>query len=428
MEIVIFFIASLLLPWLFGTVISLACLKRRYGYFAFALGSGFIIGLPLLSLIEKSAKIIFPDINNLYLLGAGIVIVGFIAYLMPAKRCTIEEQRLERAPSNFSYFMVITIAVTLLMRFIFMYAGDIDFSSSFAAQPLVTNIYIPLAALVTKFDLSNWLQQSVFAYNDFVIWGVSIKPMPFVMLIIALGLIMFGGLRYLGCKLLPSALASYMMLSMPIVGKYLEAQSIHVIMLSALYLLVFMFLVNGVARAEKKLLLLLIVVLGLLSGHSYLLFVSIITVLIVMVCRHISVIASFILILFFIVIGLWQLMQHNAFDTSDVIGFQQFTRIIYDTIFVADDWHLLGLATIISLLVFLFSKRRYDEPQIALCLVAAFYSLLMVLGFIYYSSQLGIISDTFIQQSVFLVAPILSLIPVLVYQLITIENDGIPTI
>ncbi len=110
-----FFLFALLMPWILGFAIVKPFLKQRYGYMAFALGAGYVLGWFVTTLILRIYDY-FQRPFELYEIVAVECIVAFPLLFLKARQCSIEELRLEKAPSSLSYFLAIMIVVLLLYR------------------------------------------------------------------------------------------------------------------------------------------------------------------------------------------------------------------------------------------------------------------------------------------------------------------------
>ncbi len=188
--------------WLLGVAAGLACLKRRYGYISLAVGSGYLF----ITFFAVVFAMLFGNQVNSHPLVVLLIECLFTAglfYWLPAKVSPIEELRLEKAPTNSEYIS------TLI--FLLMIALHVIIHTYFFHEELTTSptSWIAMEAGGVSQQLINYLavsqQQNIAVIT--LLWSGAVA---------ALGFSVFGVLRYLGGALLPSAIAVYMLLSLPI--------------------------------------------------------------------------------------------------------------------------------------------------------------------------------------------------------------------
>lgn len=429
MDLINYIISLWLAPWALGTVISLACLKRRYGYFAFALGSGYLVGLLITLGVQKVSGFYQVQPNTLYVLLGQLALIFLIAFFRPAKPCTIEEQRLEKAPSNFAYFTSLVVVILLTARLFLIYSSSFELPLNPSTQQIISaDVTVSLLPPTWGLQFTDWMQLQQSTGLALTESYQYLKSLPCLAVAIAMSLVIFGGLRYLGCKLLPSVLAVYMAMSLPAFSEYLEQKAMLLIIMSAYYLLFMMSSAMMIGRAEKRLLPLIVLLLLALSTHHYLLLVGVVGLALLIVWRYLGVLAALLSLCVLVTLGYWQVAQTSTLMNDIQVMPRQFFVMLYETVIVGDSWHLLGISLLVSLLLLLVVKRRYDYHSLSLFIVAVLTALLSALGLLFYGQQKGIADVTYIGHSLMLFAPLLCLLPVTVYHLVTLDKDSIPTI
>ncbi|PID66882.1 MAG: hypothetical protein CR975_00725 [Gammaproteobacteria bacterium] len=410
MSAMLTFLLAWLLPWVLGTVISLACLKRRYGYRFLAVGSGYLLGLLITLLTQHYAT----SLSVTLIIEAVLAVI--IAFFFRAKRCTIEEQRLEKASPNSAYLLTWLLLLLLMVKFLMMYAnlGDV------AAKDLLTAFEAGSEPLwkATGWGISSaaWLGLNQYymtllppASQDWIylLWlGVSGATALFV----------FGGLRYLGCRLLPAMLGAYMVMSLPfMMGQSALTNALSIVFI-AYYLWLLLLLAILIGFVEKRPVLLVMAAFFVVSAYQYWLFFALVTAVACVAGRFVGVLPAILSALVLLFIGL-MIMGGSTHHSMAIFN---------QVIFIASNWHFAALAGIISLLVFVFYRRRYHTPALELLLIGGTVALLAMLGIIF--GKYPADTDADIITIVAYFTPFICFIPVSVYHLTNQDKDSLPVI
>lgn len=410
---IVAFLLAWLVPFILGTVISLACLKRRYGYKSLAIGSGYLLGLLITLLTQKYAT----SVGLSVVLLTETALAGVIGFFFRAKRCTIEEQRLEKAPPNWAYFVSWFLVAVLLFRWFVTYA---DFTHLISKETVVTLTTAEPLWKTTDWGLAttDWVNLTAY-YQTFLTDSQKyFAQFPWLVMSIVLGLIIFGGLRYLGSRLLPAMFGAYMALSLPfIISADAVANALSIAMLTY-YLWSLVLLAILIGFFEKRPVLLIISALYIVSAYQYwLFFVGVIAVAYVL-GRYASVLVAMLsavaLLLFgFVLMGGGTI--HYIMDT-----FRQ-------VVFIENNWHFAVLSALIALPVFMVCHRRHDTPALELLLIGSLVNLFAMIGLLIFG-QYDINNHIDVMSIIAYFTPLLCFVPITVYHLITDEKDSLPVI
>ncbi len=409
---IIIFLLDWLIPWILGTVVSLACLKRRYGYWSLAIGSGYLLGLLITLLTQKYVTSV--GLFGVLLSEAGLAAV--IAFFFRAKRCTIEEQRLEEAPPNWAYLVSLVLVLLLVARFLIMYwyLGSVSpevLSSNF--QPIT----LPLWKMTSwGVSLSDWSMLNQH-YGNHLLGSNSVwMYLPWLAVGVALGFIVFGGLRYVGCRLLPATLGTYMVLSLPFmmgVGALANLLSIAVI---AYYFWLLILLAVLIGFSEKRLVLLVVAAVLVVSAYQYWLLFALITMIAYVIGRYVNMFVALASTVVLIIVGFILV----GADVHHIITLlKQATLVEYR-------WHFAILSALISFVFFIFYRYRRDVSALELVFIGGVVVLFAMLGWLLFGQHSGDSHDVVAMMAYF--TPLLCLIPVTVYQLTTQDQDSLPVI
>ncbi len=218
---------ALLTPWVLGYALLKPFLKQRYGYRALALGGGYLLGWLLMAVVLYGYHLWQRPVAVLEILIAAWCAILPLLWLK-AKPCTIEELRLEKAPSNMAYFLSLLLVLLLLYRwgvtlvdlwFKPLLPGDAGLAISIVAKHFYLQGTMPLnltlqADAVEPSSLLALIQ--TYATLAWGRWDESVIHLPWLGVSIAMVFAVFGGLRYLGAKLLPAMLCACATVSFPL--------------------------------------------------------------------------------------------------------------------------------------------------------------------------------------------------------------------
>lgn len=409
----------LLSAWALGFVLVRACVKQRYGYMIFALGVGYVLGLLVLMLLPAVyVSLQRPLVMTEVLLGLWALAIP-ISIFLPAKRCTIEELRLEKAASNTTYVMVLVILLLFLYRL--GLSGIENLLASPVAQVSSANTLLTVFMMLNPDSGSLPLRLSAFGLLE-------------LLASIALFCTVIGGLRYLSAKLLPAVLIAYAVISLPVFDTAISLGSLRgqiaqdtVSVTMALLALMMAFVALSIYK-EWRLLVLSLSLSALIYLVQDWVWLAVVMIAVSLVGRLFGGALSTLLLL----AGAVAIVLFNEHLSP---RFMPLTSVVIDTEHIADqtitdvlcrwffqgDLHFLLLAAVGSIIVMLLFRRSRDRLGLEMLLVAGVTGLLLTL--------LAIVLPASTAHSVMLiVAPLVMMIPVCVYHLITTDDDTLPLI
>lgn len=411
---------ALLTPWALGFSIVRGLMKKRYGQTAFALGCGYLLGLFFISIILAWADENGVVVNlNILLISLGLATLA-ILFFLPPRRCSMEEHRLEKAPSNLAYSIVFLLVVLLVYRWgltawdmfnkpfqltehglgllvkakVFYYQQV--FPTTEALGPALGSVKEVASQPVGWFmqwDLVSLIQSYMALSME--TWDERILRLPWLILNLALALSVFGGLRYLGAGLLPSVLAVYLISSLPILetqlilGGYPDSWGG-----VALLLAVFSWVFILVYQEWRFLIVFLLCFASLaFSNTAALIFTIVFPVLLLWRLLNLglySLLLFAILIMFFLVfkeVFTTELARILSEDLSEVISFfskpEGEGKVVQKWI-LEDNWHFLFLASVLAFLALLTKGKYYRYPcGFLLLAVAALTVFVITLGAVF---------------------------------------------
>lgn len=369
-------------PWFLGTVLSLACLKRRYGYFILALGSGYIIGSMLTALWLIAAQFYQWQLNWSIIWGAQSLLAVLILYFFRPQKCSIEELRLEKAPANRDYFMTLLLVVIAAIHLVLIISG---LATELAANPAASS-----SNRSTAWLLSYWQQAANTSLGLAAIWGT---------LFVAVSFVIFGGLRYLGMTLLPAMLTCYSVLSLPLWHTSLlphisYSETFAMLTYTTLLIIVTLFYCY---REYRLLLLLIPVSVGFINNaESYALLSQ----------GKLTVTESA------------HNLLHLSFDEANILSA------------LLTHSYLLLPALLGSLIMWIFLRKRDNENNGIKVLLALIILTLALFG---WGTSLMLSADNqidllWLNKSLLVLASLVCLVPACTYQLITKDEETIPII
>lgn len=451
-----YFIVAMLTPWLLGFVVVRTLLKQRYGYLSFALGAGYPVGLFLMMLGLRFYEYLErPFSLNILLIFAWAITLPLLA-LFPAKPCTIEELRLEKAPSNWVYLVAMGLVALLLYRWgffaidltnepvfswkralsaksaFFYYQQNIPISSEYLSS---AGINLPNNTIALP-DFASLIQTyTALAWGD---WNDKVISFPWLLANIALFFSTLGGLRYLSIGLLPSILTAYAVVSFPIIDAYVNSGGYSEIWGTLSLLLSVLSLTMILVHNEWKLLFLLLLAMVAIYVAKQLASVFLLVLPLLIVWRFLGGVVTIIFVLGIGTLGylfnLFPMQAIHAFFNNLIVSNAVNPNIttIKQPLVIAnelmqDNWHYLFLSGLISLLYLFKKRRKHQSDQALLLLIIAAVSMFFIMLSMLYIPSIGN-SDGDFNRITLYVAPILMLIPVCIYQLVSKDEETIPTI
>ncbi len=456
MMAIAFFLFALLMPWVLGFVIIKPFLKQRYGYAAFALGAGYVLGWFVTTLILRIYDY-FQRPFDIYEIVAIECIVAFPLLFLKARQCSIEELRLEKTPSNLSYLLVIMIVVLLLYRLgltavdllskpVFPWDGWHSWSAKAKAFYYAQEIF-PLAWDGNRFWEFNHLDFALvggarhpyfialiqtYTAMAFGSWSDGVVNLPWLGAGVALLLFIFGGIRYFGGALLPSILTGYAVVSLPIFDTHVSLGSYADLWVGFCIIIVSFLLVALLVFNELRLffLLFIFILITYLTKNTALVFLL---GLLFVVFWHWFGKVAFLLLLMLLAVGLYFLsdwvmsvelyrsllnllssdLPRNLFSYNPVS-----VQVIEEWILL-DNWHYVFLAGLISPLFFFSDKKKNNSTGFILLLIASFSFLLVMLILTFFTHKISEITffAYFNRVSLYFI-PVFALIPASVYHLL----------
>ncbi len=430
-----FFLFALLIPWLLGFVAIKPFLKQRYGYTAFALGAGYLLGWFLTTLILRVYDYFQRPFNIME-----IVIIECIIALpllfVHAKPCAIEEQQLEKVPSNLTYFLTALLVLLLLYRWgltavdllskpVFPWDGWWQFTDTEmqTASDIRHPYFIPLVQTYNAMAWGNW--------DD------GIVNLPWLGLGISLMLIVFGSLRYLGANALLALLAGYIIISLPIVDAHISLGSYADLWAGAAFFISVSLFVILLTYREWRLLPLLFVFLAIsyLTKNTAIIFIF---VLCFVLCWYLlgGVFSMFLLLFLGAVVYIGK-----EWLTSEVIGtlsallsssipdnllnYNPVAQKVWNEWIILDNWHYIFIAGLFSLFLLFFQKDRNKSGEFILLIIAGFSALVVMLLVTFFTAKISVtnFSAYFNRVSLYFI-PIFGVVIISIYHLL-FNNDKI---
>ncbi len=446
------FLFALLMPWLLGFAIVKPFLKQRYGYKAFALGVGYVLGWFVTTLILRIYDY-FQRPFDLYEIVAIECIIAIPLLFLKARQCSIEELRLEKAPSNLSHLLVIMIVVLLLYRWgltavdllskpVFPWDGWHSLSAKAKAFYYAQEI-LPLAWDENRFHLDfalvSWTRHPYFivliqTYTAmaFGSWSDGVVNLPWLGAGVAMLLCIFGGIRYFGGALLPSILAGYAVVSLPIFDTHVSLGSYADLWVGFCILIVSFLLVAFLVFNELRLffLLFIFILITYLTKNTALVFLL---GLLFVVFWHWFGKIVFLLLLMLLAVGLYFLSDWvmsvelyrsllNLLSSDlprNLISYTLVSVQVSDEWILFDNWHYVFFAGLISPLFFFSDKKKNNSTSFILLLIASFSFLLVMLILTFFTYKISEITffAYFNRVSLYFI-PVFALIPTSVYYLL----------
>lgn len=417
---------GLLSAWLLGFALVRGLLKQRYGYRIFAVGAGYVVGLSVAVLVLWMYGILQRSIVGYEVLAVLWLAALVIFLFFPAKRCSIEELRLEKAPSNSSYLLALLMVLLFLYRWGLTGAELLTASEGLQALPNDVS-QTPLSVL------SSWLPKA---------WATNVWQQQGLLWFLgsmALFLLIIGGLRYLGAKLLPAVLTAYAVLSLPLLDSamYLGAFSGTEIAVAMALVGMVLALAGALAYGEWRLFLLTLLMGGLVFiltqrlllvvGLGFAMFLARAFGSLLVTLLLTALALGLIFLTPWLPDSMLYWMSNVITDSSTSLeGRNSLAQLLAQAWIIPDNWHYLLLAGLGTIILWVFSEKNRGLTAYGPLVVAATAGILLTVVKVFYSAD--ILSNEYLNQQLLLVAPLIALIPVSVYHLITKDNETLPTI
>ncbi len=458
-----FFLFALLIPWLLGFAVIKPFLRQRQGYLPFALGVGYLLGWFLTILILRAYDYFQRPFDIIEIVIIECIITLSLLFIK-AKYCIIEEQRLEKAPSNFTYFLVIFLTLLLLYRWgltaVDLFSKPVspwDGWASWSAKAKIFYYFKEIPEL-SRGDIPFWYSShpeikaaagashpyfislvqtySAMAWGD---WDDNMVNWPWLGASVAVVLVVFGGLRYLGVKLLPSFLTVYAVVSLPVWDTHISLSSYADIWVGFALLVASFLLVIVLSYREWRLLACLFTILLIvyLTKHTALVFT--LPLGIVVLWRFLGGFTT-ITVLVFLALGIYWLYGNLTIDiatemtkilgsgTGALFSYNPVLTEVWREWMIADNWHYIFIAST-GCLVLLASKAINRQRQFKLLIVAGIAAFLMMLVITFLTTKIS--AELFIgyfNRVTLYFIPIFVLIPASVYSLLDKDENTIPPV
>lgn len=415
---VFYLLFALLTPWALGFAIVRALMKKRYGQTAFALGGGYLLGMFFISaILAWSGQVDKPVNINLLFVFIWLVTLPLLFFLSP-RPCSMEELRLEKAPSNIVYGIGFLIIIVLVYRWgltaldrlnqpfqltelgldVLTKAKVFYYQQSFPD----TEALVMLGSIDKGVDSVGWLAQwdlvpLIQSYMAMSLgsWDERILELPWLILNVALALSVFGGLRYLGAGLLPAVLSAYLISSLPLldeqlsIGGYVDTWGA-----VALLLAVFSWIIVLVYQEWRFLILFFFFFVNLcLSNMLAIAFAMVFLVLLLWRLLNLglfSLLSLVVLGLFFLAFKVFfssdfgLILDKLLFNTTRFFTNPEIGGHFIQGRILEDNWHFLFLASVLVFFVLLAKGKYHRQPcGFLLLVVAAFAVFLITLGVIF---------------------------------------------
>lgn len=448
-------ILALVVPWILGFAIVRACLNRRYGYRAFALGFGYVLGFFITQLLFRLYTYIGRDFVFYEIIGAELALALLLLFFCKARLCSIDELRIERKLPNTLRLLVLLIFVFLLVRFAIisvdvisrpLYPWDAWWSWTTKAKIFYENLaiidirdlnqpwwqgqtYVP-AAGETRHPYFIPLIQTfmALAYGD---WQDTVINLPWLLLAIAMFLTVFGMLRYVGVNMLLATFAGYLVTSLPMLNVQFSLGGYADIWVGVCFFLAVGSLSVALNYKEKPfwLLFIIAVIMMYAAKHSS---VILLPVFVLMIIWHFLgavmtlllgsiLVAAVFLSNHFIEGGLMRLLAKLfSFKSSnvDLLYLNPVVEKTIDFIFIMDNWHFMIVAALLSLIFVLKRRQVLDNGQRALALftVAGMTALLIFMWYAHFTSHIEpALYAGYFNRVMLYFAPVLAIAPICIY-------------
>ncbi|PIE44603.1 MAG: hypothetical protein CSA45_06210 [Gammaproteobacteria bacterium] len=275
-------------------------------------------------------------------------------------------------------------------------------------------------------------------------WDESVIHLPWLGVSIAMVFAVFGGLRYLGAKLLPAMLCACAAVSFPLSDAAGNLGGSTQVWIALALLLAVMLWVIALTYYEWRLLLPLIAVMLVLYLSKSAILIAAGVLLLVLLWRLAGGFLTTVLFGLLVFIGvvngdyLTDLLQRllGAAPPDEALLLTADTRFsdypivswLWQQTINTDHWHGLITAGAGSLLLLLISTQRTQARGMTLLIVAAVAALLMLLLINVFSTATALALGANANHLMLTIAPLVTLISLCVYHLLSKDEETLPLI
>lgn len=455
-----FFILAMLIPWLLGYSIVKTFLYRRNGCQAFAIGSGYILGWFIASLILRLYDYTDRpfDITEIVLIECFLVLP---LLLLQIKKYPIAMVRSEERVSKVTYFLSVLIVLLLVYRYgltavdlfskpVFPWDGWLSWSAK--AKVFYYAQKIPL---LYGYEMSFWRIDDP---NVFVVFGArhpyfvslvqayvaiawggwddNIVNVPWLGVSVATFFTLFGGLRYLGSQLLPAMLACYAVVSLPMFDAHISLGSYADIWVGLAFLTSLFFLIIMLSHNDWRLAIMLFVFVLITYNAKHTALVFMVVLVVVLSWRLMSRVVMFMFATFLLIAvylsrdwmntELYKLLKPllSSGVKQKVIEYNGVGDQVWLEWILLDNFHYVFIASLVSLVLLIMCGRQKHFRGFTLLLVASVTALCTMLVITFLSKKMtGIGFRGYFNRISLYFLFVFALIPVSVYELIKKDSD-----
>lgn len=451
----VFFLIAMFIPWFMGYVIIKLFLKKRYGYQFLAIGSGYLLGWFVATLLLRLYDFIERpfDITEIVVIEC---IVTLLLILLEIRRSEFSEIVIQPSSSSkltYLLFFLVTILVIyrwgltvidLVSKPTFPWDGWWSWSAKakifyhFLSIPPLSEGYVPFWAFPSDDMMPiNGVRHPYFisliqtyvglAWGQ---WHDGITNLPWLGLSIAILFTTFGCLRYLGAGLFPSILTGYAAISLPILDVHSSLGSYADVWVGLSFLISVSFLVIMLFYNDWRLFILVIIfsLIGYAAKHTALTF-SVVLIAIIL-WRFVGGYVFSILFTVIIVIAClsreWLNLEANKIlgwllsskVRKNFIDYNPVEKEVLHQWLILDNWHYLFIFSLLSFFIFTLNKKNYKGSSFILLLVAggASFSVMLLLTFLTHKMSGDLFVGYFNRVSLYF-SFVFLFIPVAIYQL-----------
>lgn len=454
----LFFCFAFLMPWVLGFAMVKPFMKQRRGYLPFAVGAGYILGWFVAILIFRIYSYFQRpfDIYEVAIIGCAI---AFPLLFVSAKKLKVTEERLEKNISQWGYalFSIISLlvlyrltlsAINLLTLPVFPWDGWLSWSAKakvfyyYRSIPEFYNALMPFWSFAPDamvpvnggghpYFISLVQSYMALARGE---WDDSILGLPWLGLYVSVFFCIYGGVRYLGGSFLPALLTAYMTVSLPIFDIHSSLGGYADLWVGSAFLVLTILFVVALSYNEWRLLVLVttFAVIVYFTKNNALMFV--LSMLISVGYWYLFGKRMFVLSLLVLSVSLFfgkdwvnselaealSSMASHGFNV--IIVYNPVANLAWQEWGVQDNWHYVFVASLG--VIFGWGMPKNNEfSGFVLLIVAAFSSLLLMLGIALFTSKMyeGVFLGYFNRATLYFM-PVLSLVSVSFYSLISKDN------
>lgn len=458
-----FFELAMLIPWILGFAIVKPFLKQRSGHLFFAIGAGYVLGWFVTTLILRVYDY-FERPFDIYEIVAIECAIAIPLLFLPAKELRIDELRLEKSPPRLVWLLLGVIVcllfyrwgltmVDLLSKPVFPWDGWLSWSAKakifYYSQdiPPLTKPFTPFWALSNAEEVAVYGKRhpyfvslvQTYAAMAWGGWSDEIVSIPWLGLSVATAFGVFGGLRSLGADWLPSILAGYLVVSMPIFDIHVSLGAYADLWVGVAFLVTVLLVVIFFEHKDRNLLPLIFVfaLIVYFSKNTALVFFVGLACVIAWrffgwkICFSVTAILG--LCFYWLLSGG---VGHASFKTLSGLLSSGFTENMLAFNFsvkefvlrqwvILDNWHYAFIAGCITYVLAFFCSKKHNRHLGMSFLAASAIGSFVVMLFITFFTRKMMGSDFvgYVNRVSLYFMPLFALLPIAVYQLIR-KNKG----